>query len=33
LREFDVNETDLTFVGGHGATVKGADIARALAKN
>src|SRR5882672_359890 len=29
LREFDVDETDLTFVGGHGATIKGADIAAA----
>jgi glyoxylase-like metal-dependent hydrolase (beta-lactamase superfamily II) len=33
LREWDVEEPDLTFVGGHGATVKRADIARALAEN
>ena len=33
LREFDVEETDLTFVGGHGTTVKQADIAAALAAN
>jgi len=33
LREFDVDETDLTFVGGHGATIKGADITGALAAN
>ena len=33
LREWDVEETDLTFVGGHGTTVKQADIARALAEN
>jgi hypothetical protein len=33
LREWDVEETDLTFVGGHGTTVKRAEIARALAEN
>ena len=33
LREWDVEETDLTFVGGHGTTVKQADIAAALAAN
>jgi hypothetical protein len=31
LREWDVEETDLTFVGGHGTTAKQADIAAALA--
>ena len=31
LREFDV-EDDVTFVGGHGTTIKRADIARALAE-
>jgi hypothetical protein len=33
LREFDVRDTDLTFVGGHGTTAKQADIAAALAPN
>lgn len=34
LREFDVGDVpDLIFVGGHGATVKKADIAAALAEN
>jgi hypothetical protein len=33
LREWDVEEPDLTFVGGHGTTVKRADIERALAEN
>jgi len=33
LREFDVRDTDLTFAGGHGTTVKQADIAGALAAN
>jgi hypothetical protein len=28
----DVADTDLTFVGGHGATVRQAEIAAALAK-
>jgi hypothetical protein len=33
LREWDVEDTDLTFVGGHGTTAKQADIAAALAAN
>ena len=33
LREFDIKDTDLTFAGGHGTTVKQADIAAALAAN
>jgi len=33
LREWDVEDTDLTFVGGHGATAKQADMAAALAEN
>jgi hypothetical protein len=33
LREWDVEDTDLTFVGGHGTTAKQADIAAALAQN
>jgi hypothetical protein len=33
LREFDVDDADLTFAGGHGTTVKRADIAGALAAN
>ena len=33
LREFDIRDADLTFVGGHGTTVKQADIAGALAEN
>jgi glyoxylase-like metal-dependent hydrolase (beta-lactamase superfamily II) len=33
LKEFDVDGAGLTFVGGHGATIKGADIAAALAPN
>jgi hypothetical protein len=33
LREWDVEETGLTFVGGHGTTIKQADMAAALAAN
>ena len=33
LREWDVEDTDLTFVGGHGTTAKQADLAAALAQN
>jgi hypothetical protein len=33
LREFDIRDADLTFAGGHGATVKQAEIAAALAAN
>jgi metal-dependent hydrolase (beta-lactamase superfamily II) len=33
LREFDVHDTDLTFVGGHGTIAKQTDIAAALAAN
>ena len=33
LREFDIKDTDLLFAGGHGTTVKQADIAAALAAN
>jgi len=33
LREFDIRDTDLTFIGGHGGTVKQAEIAAALAPN
>ena len=33
LREWDVEEADLTFVGGHGTTIKRADMAAALAEN
>jgi hypothetical protein len=33
LREWDVEDTDLTFVGGHGGTVKQAEMAAALAEN
>jgi hypothetical protein len=32
LKEFDVGD-DVTFVGGHGATIKRSDIAAALAPN
>jgi len=33
LREWHVEDRDLTFVGGHGTTAKQADIAAALAQN
>ena len=33
LKEFDIKDTDLLFVGGHGATVKQPEIAAALAQN
>jgi len=33
LREFNVKDTDLTFVGGHGTTAKQADMAAALTEN
>jgi len=33
LREFDIREPDLTFVGGHGGTIKQSEIAAALAGN
>jgi Metallo-beta-lactamase superfamily len=33
LREWDVEDPDITFVGGHGTTIKRADMAAALAEN
>jgi hypothetical protein len=33
LKEFDIKETDLLFAGGHGTTVKQAEIAAGLAQN
>jgi hypothetical protein len=33
LKEFDIADTDLTFAGGHGGTIKQAEIAAAIAPN
>jgi hypothetical protein len=33
LREFDVNDADIVFAGGHGGTIKRAEIAAAIAPN